>query len=578
MLTRLTIRNFKRLAEADIDLSQSVVFIGPNNSGKTSALQALALWEAGWRAWFSKRGANSQAEKRSGVTLNRKDLIAVAVPDANLLWRDLHVRASERQDDGKLKTRNILIEICVEGVTDGQVWCCGLEFDYANTESFYCRPLRTDAEGKERMILPDARLLEQVRVAFLPPMSGLASVEPKLEPGRINVLIGEGQTAQVLRNLCLMLYDQDKSQWENLVRYVTSLFGVSLQEPLYNAVRGEVSMSYRERSGTQLDLSSAGRGLQQTLLLLAYIYANPRTVILLDEPDAHLEILRQRQIYRLINEVAEQQGCQIIAASHSEVVLNEAAEKDAVVAFIGKPHLINNKGHQVLKALNNIGFENYYMAEERGWVLYLEGSTDYDILRTFAKKINHPAYEVLEAPFVHYVGNNRPSQAREHFHGIKEAKHDLVGLAIFDNIASDLVQQHGLTELMWSKREIENYFCREDILMAWARGRGPADLIEMAEASRREEAMSECIQKLSEALETTGRPSIWSAEIKASEDVLEPLFRNFCKKLGLPPQSMNKGQFHQLIEYLDELDPEIVQKLDAIVQVAGQATVLETDA
>jgi hypothetical protein len=38
-------------------------------------------------------------------------------------------------------------------------------------------------------------------VALLPAMSGLAAVEPKWEPGRIEVLIGEGQTAQVLRNL-----------------------------------------------------------------------------------------------------------------------------------------------------------------------------------------------------------------------------------------------------------------------------------------------------------------------------------------------------------------------------------------
>ena len=46
-------------------------------------------------------------------------------------------------------------------------------------------------------------------------------------------------------------------------------------------------MGYREKSGVELDLSSAGRGLQQTLLLLAYLYANPNTAVLLDEPDAH---------------------------------------------------------------------------------------------------------------------------------------------------------------------------------------------------------------------------------------------------------------------------------------------------
>lgn len=49
MLTRLTIRNFKLFEEAVIELGENVVFIGPNNSGKTTALQGLALWSVGCR-------------------------------------------------------------------------------------------------------------------------------------------------------------------------------------------------------------------------------------------------------------------------------------------------------------------------------------------------------------------------------------------------------------------------------------------------------------------------------------------------------------------------------------------------
>ena len=93
-------------------------------------------------------------------------------------------------------------------------------------------------------------------------------------------------------------------------------------------------MDYQDESGISLDLSSSGRGLQQTLLLLAYIAANPGSVLLLDEPDAHLEILRQRQIYQALIESANEYNCQIIAASHSEVILNEAAERDVVIAFL----------------------------------------------------------------------------------------------------------------------------------------------------------------------------------------------------------------------------------------------------
>ena len=44
MLTKLILKNFKRFEDAEIPLDQTVVFVGPNNSGKTTALQALALW------------------------------------------------------------------------------------------------------------------------------------------------------------------------------------------------------------------------------------------------------------------------------------------------------------------------------------------------------------------------------------------------------------------------------------------------------------------------------------------------------------------------------------------------------
>ena len=352
MLTKLTVRNFKRFGEVEIELGDPVVFIGPNNSGKTSAMQALALWDIGLKRWNEKRSGKSTPEKRPGVTVNRRDLVAIPIPDANLLWRGMHVR-DVRREDGRQTTSNIRIDLVVEGVTADERWICGLEFDYANEESFYCRPLReTDGRTPDRMPLPDAA--GDVRIAFLPPMSGLAATETRLDQGAVNVRIGEGRTAEVLRNLCFRIHEEEPGRWNGLVEHVRSLFGAELDPPRYIAERGEIVMSYREQ-GVRLDLSSSGRGVQQTLLLLAYMYANPGAVLLLDEPDAHLEILRQRQIYRLLTDVAAESGSQIIAASHSEVLLNEAAGRDVVVAFVGPPHRIDDRGSQVLKALRDIG-------------------------------------------------------------------------------------------------------------------------------------------------------------------------------------------------------------------------------
>lgn len=563
MLTKLIVRNFKLFKEIEIELGARVVLIGPNNSGKTSALQAIALWDLGVKRWLEKRAGRVPSE-RVGVAINRKDIVAIPVPAANLLWRDLHVREVEREN-GRQRTRNVRVEIEIEGVHESRTWRCSMEFDYANEESIYCRPAM--GAGEQRSPVPEH--LRELQVAYLPPMSGLAAREDKLEMGSIRVRLGEGRTAEVLRNLCWQVVEQrGEEHWQSITETMERLFGSKLERPQYAAERGEITLSYRTRAGTLLDISASGRGEQQTLLLLAHMAVHPGAVLLLDEPDAHLEILRQRQIYNVLSEQAEKTSSQIIAASHSEVLLNEAAQRDIVIAFVGKPHRIGGSGSQVLKALRDIGFEDYYLAEETGWVLYLEGATDLEILRAFARVLSHPAQSVLERPFVRYVGN-QPTKAQEHFYALREAKPDLKGVALFDHIDRGLPTDPVLKLYMWSKREIENYLCSKETLLRFAEH----------EATRRwgivgahhwRETMENAIREVQEALNTLGKDP-WSGEIKASEEFLEPLFAQFYKKLGLP-NMMRKTHFHLLASFVpqEEIDPEVRSKLDAICEVAEQ--------
>lgn len=588
MLTRLLIRNFKKFDEVEVDLASPVLFIGPNNSGKTSAMQALALWSVGLKRWNEKRGGATTPARRPGVAISRRDLLAVPVPFANLLWRDLHVR-DVRKVGGKQQTRNVRIDIVVEGVADrapatddlpdmgttatGE-WACGLEFDYANEESFYCRPLRITTDATlERMSVPAAA--GEVQVAFLPPMSGLAATETRLDDGAVDVRIGEGRTSEVLRNLCYRIHEDDSDGWGELVGQISTLFGAELDAPRYVAERGEITMSYRER-GVALDLSSAGRGLQQTLLILAYMYANPGAVLLLDEPDAHLEILRQRQIYERISSAARNSGSQVIAASHSEVLLNEAAGNDSVVAFVGRPHRIDNRRDEVLKSLREIGFEQYYQAEQTGWVLYLEGSTDVAILRSFAQRIGHEAAsKALEQPFVRYVSNVSKA-VPPHFNGLREALPGLGGIALFDRLDGGPPDLDPVECLMWSRNEIENYLCTSAALEAYAAALGRqlslGPLFTEAEAQRHVIAMEEAIAEIATALSTLGKGSPWGSAVKASDDVLVPIFERYFGKLGLRNR-MPKKHLHELVEHvpIEEIDDDVRRTLDAIANVAARA-------
>ena len=567
MLSCLRAKNFKSFEDVGVELGNPVVFIGPNNSGKTSALQALALWEAGVRRWTERR-KNSTAAQRPGVTINRRDLVAIPVPAANLLWRNLHVRDMQRVD-GRQHTDNVYIDITVGGVSEGKSWECGLEFYYANEESFYCRPLRlNDIAGAERMPVPPAA--EKVSVAFLPPMSGLASNEIRLDAGAVNVRIGEGRTAEVLRNLCYRVSEENPEAWMDTSQRIQKLFGVNLEPPRYVAERGEVSMAYRE-NGTRFDLSSSGRGLQQTLLLLAYMHGNPGAVLMLDEPDAHLEILRQRQVYRMLVESAEKSGTQLLIASHSEVLLNEAADRDVVISFVGNPHRMNDRGAQTLKALREIGYEDYYQAEQTGSVLYLEGSTDLTILQAFAETLDHQAaMQALESPFVHYVGNQF-SKAQDHFHGLREAVPGLRGFALLDRQESAAPADPTLLSHMWWRNEIENYLCQRETLEAYAAASIVEDygaLFKHAESERRAQAMREAIAELEQALGTVRDPSPWGPDLKVSDRFLAPLFARFLERLELP-NAMEKKNFHMLARHVrrEDIDPEVVKVLDRIGEI-----------
>ncbi len=571
MLTNLRVRNFKRFEEISVDLDSPVVFVGPNNSGKTSALQALALWGAGLKRWNEKRGDQKAPERRPGVTIGRRDLVAVPVPDAKALWRDLHIRDS-RIIDGRQETTNIRVDVTVEGEQNGAPWVCGLEFDYANPESFYCRPLRVNNETPvERMPVPEAAGLTDV--ALLPPMSGLAETEDMLQPGAVDVRIGQGRTAEVLRNLCFQVHELRHEEWDKLVDHIFHLYGARLQVPEYIGSRGQIVMTYLEKN-VSLDVSAAGRGLQQTLLLLAFMYTKPNTVLLLDEPDAHLEILRQRENYNLLSDLAEDNGNQLIIATHSEVLLNEAAGKDTVIAFVGSPHPLEGHKNEVRNALAEFGFQNYLQAEETRWVLYLEGSTDLAMLRSFARRLNHhEATKALERPFVHYVGNT-PLKALTHFHSLRVAVPEMQGVAIFDNLGRELPEMATVSASMWARNEIENYVATPATLDAFARATAREDalgpLFEPDLLHERSQAMDAAIGKVADAAMTLGRGDIWDPSVKASDDVLVPVLEQFFGSIG-KLRTIRKRDLHQLVEFVpeDELDLEIVEKLDAIAAVAN---------
>ena len=175
LLHYIKIENFKRFGDSQrIELDHPAVLIGPNNCGKTSAIQALALWSQAVRTWYDVR-KDSAAKERTATSLNRLNIVAVPVARTRFFWHNTQVRKANK---------DIPMILTVGVAHAGQVRELPMRFRSHGDELVYCTP--------DESVIADLDLIRHaagIRVELLYPMSGLDTEEPILQPGRVDVLL-----------------------------------------------------------------------------------------------------------------------------------------------------------------------------------------------------------------------------------------------------------------------------------------------------------------------------------------------------------------------------------------------------
>ena len=563
MITRIRVQNFKQFEDVEFSVSQSVVFIGPNNSGKTSLFQALCLWEVGVRKFLEAKKMN-KLNKTRGVTLNRQSLINTPIESVKLLWRN---QQPINKRSGVTDSHVPLI-ISISGENNSKEWTCTTSFTYYNEESFTCKITKGES------II--SGLIETIHThfGFLQTMSGISSMEDKLTSGSIARYLGEGKTAEVIRNLCYNMLYPDQSaldfsdsdaRWAKMVGLMKRMFGVTLRKPVYIKETGIVDLTYSDANGRIFPISSAGRGFQQILLLLTYILSNKNIVLLLDEPDAHLEIVRQREIFSVINQLAAENESQVFIASHSEVVLNSASDAEANVIALIEHHaypILDKKGvASIRSALSMYGWDKYAAARMYGHILFLEGETDLKMLVALANKLNHPVKDLLPTANVQYVNGNSVTEAIKTYVAFQSFFSELKGLAIFDRLQTK-VGNAKLNIISMQKRELENYFAKPKTLISYAESLAMQQNVSKEKISA---WMRESIENYTTPARLRNLNDSWWDDVKITDEWLDLIFPDFFAKLPQKSTYKNfKTNYYQLVEFAENIDDEIRDVLDAI--------------
>ena len=455
MIKEVILRRFKRFQEERFDLTGHVILAGPNNCGKTTVLQAIAAWSLALRIWRSETEQRSVAELKptkefvykprgqfEWVPIARQAFTAVPLSSFEMLWKD--------------RDYNDIVEIEVAGEAG---WRVAVELKADSSQQIYIRP-RKDAVTETLLKLN----LDVVHVATV---GGMSTRELKLDPESIETLLGEQKPGEVVRNLLLQV--SNGNSWSKVAEAVKRLFGVDLMAP--RSVGGQIICEYRQSATAPLfDLLNAGSGMQQVVMLLACLYWRRGAVVLVDEPDAHLHVFLQDTIFAELRKAAAETSSQLVLATHSEVIFN-SADPMQICVMMGKPRRLASPEEvkKLRQAVAVLQQSDLIAALASPGILYIEGYTDLNLLREWARILKHPIADYLNrTPFWQPMVWNPTEEgkvikAQEHYTALQLVKEDMTGIWLVDGDGKTKVgmsenPEHAkLNRISWKRYETESY-------------------------------------------------------------------------------------------------------------------------
>ncbi|MBF0097831.1 MAG: AAA family ATPase [Magnetococcales bacterium] len=472
-ITRLTLKNFKSIKEQVYDFGPFELLVGRNNSGKSSVLQALAIWQFCVDLFHQSERGGSR-----GIQVVLPNFTALPLPEFNLLWKDRTDRVWP-DVDGKKKQEFVQIQILVRWqYEDGTEKEFGVNLRYQSPQTLYAIP----SGGWDK--LRECETGGMPKIVYIPPFSGLEPAEKRLDVAPIRQQVGKGQPGSVLRNLLLSvcarpadLAGKERTskrlsptrEWQELARMIQQWFSVELHEPLYDPTRDVFIRVEYKQNGKNYDVIAAGSGFHQTLTLLAFLYGYRPTTMLIDEPDAHLHANLQRELLDYFKQKSNETGMQCLIATHAEEFLRGVDASQIVSLLDQVPRRINSTPH-ITRALADVSNEEIDRLRQFPCIVYVEGASDERILRAWAKQC--AAQNILGKVFFKKMGGGNKSEMKEmadrHFDALHQIIPEVSRVVLFDYDSHDGFHPDKENPVLaeWRRKNIENYLL---VPSAWRR-------------------------------------------------------------------------------------------------------------
>ena len=490
VLGRVVFHRFKQFADQPFDLHPGISLLGGgNNSGKSSILHGLAVWEFCRTAIEMERGQKVflAGQAGQGLGLGDDEFSPINVPTLKHLWTNLKPQKTDEPDGYTLK-------IACE-------WSEGdaprrLEFGLAlSNDRLFVKTTDSNLAAGDQI----------PRFAYLPPFAGITARESRMTGAIRRRRIGEGLAGAVLRNILLDMETRniaerrrlrgDRSKisdpdlanlrntdpWELLQQNLRTTFAAELdispfREEYHSYIQVEIVKGTvdgykikRHQGYNKRDLMVEGSGFLQWLSVFALATTPEINVLLLDEPDAHLHSSLQEQLLESLLGVVAATGKQVLVATHSTEILRNAEPSDILhVHGGGRGGKYLREESQKVGLLAGLGSDyapRVDRAKRTKRILFVEGRTDIPILRELAFTLG------IEWPddWVEWRTTSSQKERRHLYIALKEEIPDLVALSLRDRddepvepVGQDLTDPSapagdGFNPRRWRRRYIESY-------------------------------------------------------------------------------------------------------------------------
>jgi energy-coupling factor transporter ATP-binding protein EcfA2 len=456
VIERVRLLRYKGFENFTLRIGRRAILVGPNNSGKTTLVQALRL--AAGLIRYARRRRVEGSFTDAILENHPRDVVGYLISDVGvrqLSWyKDENIRYEFRREPTALEIQ------FKSGARLRAIW------PVDDPAFFYVE------KGPGAIAYMPAEVSRCTpTVGVVPTLVPVEHREFVLSSTHVRESIGTRLTSRHFRNQLYHLNLEDSKEYRGYVDFalhhtpeITQLSVVDSYTPDH-----ELDLYFVEAAtNSEKEVYWAGDGLQVWLQVLLHTWLNrDADTLILDEPDVFLHPDLQRRLIAVVDDVA----AQVVIATHAPEILTEANREDVV--FVDRTRKISRRTKDAsdLARLNTSLGSGFNLGMARALrsrvALFVEGA-DMKILRNIARAVGAERVRGERGLAVIPLGGFSNWHHVEPFAWLSR---DLLGDAVkifvvlysdyrSDSVVHDLktaLGQFSVHTHVWRRKELESY-------------------------------------------------------------------------------------------------------------------------